>query len=99
MSSMNHGTAADWGRDLAIAYKTRIGLLLFALYCLVYSGFVVINTIKPALMEVHVCCGVNLACIYGFGLIVFAIVLGLVYTALCTKAEDKLNKKGKGGTK
>jgi uncharacterized membrane protein (DUF485 family) len=36
--------------------------------------------------------GLNLAIVYGFGLIVLAIIMGLIYNHLCTKKEDELNK-------
>jgi hypothetical protein len=35
--------------------------------------------------------GSNLAIIYGFGLIVFALMLAFVYNAICTAAEEELN--------
>ena len=35
--------------------------------------------------------GLNLAVVYGMGLIVLAIVMGLVYNQMCTKKEDELN--------
>ena len=83
--------------DHAVAGKTRMGLWLFALYCLLYGGFVAINTWKPKLMESDGLFGTNLAVTYGFGLIIFAIVLGLIYNALCTRLENRLNAPaGKG---
>ena len=41
-------------------------------------------------METIVLAGLNLAIVYGFGLIVFAIVLALVYGLMCRRdpAED-----------
>jgi hypothetical protein len=35
--------------------------------------------------------GSNLAIIYGFGLIIFALMLAFVYNAICTAAEEELN--------
>ncbi len=93
---MGHGPATSWGKDNASEYKTKTGIKLFAIYCLIYSGFVAINTFAPKLMEIKVMLGLNLACIYGFGLIILAIIMGLFYNAACTKAEDKLNTKAKG---
>ena len=89
---MEHGESTDWGQDHASEYKTKTGIKLFLIYCAIYLGFVVINTIAPKLMGVKVLFGLNLACIYGFGLIILAIVMGLIYNAACTHAEDKLNK-------
>ena len=52
---------------------------LFLLYVLLYSGFVLLNTFAPDTMERTPIAGVNLAISYGFGLILAAFVLSLVY--------------------
>ena len=87
------GPAADWEEDKASEYKTRLGIYFFIVYCIVYAGFVAINTVSPKLMGVIVFAGLNLACVYGFGLIILAIAMGLVYNAMCTAAEDRMNKQ------
>jgi uncharacterized membrane protein (DUF485 family) len=89
-----HGPAAKLGKDNASDYKANLGLILFAFYSLVYAGFVAINTFYPKLMSKLVFGEVNLAVVYGFGLIVFAIVLGLIYNHFCTKKENLLNTEG-----
>ena len=63
--------------------NARIGLVLFVVYLLLYGGFVFLNAFSPATMEQLPLAGVNLAIIYGFGLIIAAIVLALVYGAIC----------------
>jgi uncharacterized membrane protein (DUF485 family) len=88
---MSHGPATDWGEDKAIGYKTKLGLWLFLIYVLVYIGFIAINVASPHTMEVEVFAGQNLAVIYGFGLIVLAFVMGIIYDVLCTNKEDELN--------
>ncbi len=88
---MLHAPAADSGPDLASKYKTRIGLWMFAFYSLVYAGFVVINVTQPVLMEKFIFAGLNLAVVYGFGLIVLALVLALIYNAMCTKEEKRVS--------
>jgi uncharacterized membrane protein (DUF485 family) len=87
-----HGPAAKLGKDNASPYKQSLGIRLFIAYALVYAGFVAINTVKPKLMGMEVALGQNLAVVYGMGLIVLAIVMGLVYNHMCTKKEDELNK-------
>ena len=62
---------------------TRIGLSLFAVYLLLYGGFVLLAAFSPETMEARPLAGVNLAIWYGFGLIVAAIVLALVYGWAC----------------
>ncbi len=64
---------------------TRIGLSLFAVYLAVYGGFVLLAAFSPETMEVTPLAGVNLAIWYGFGLIVAAILLALVYGWACRK--------------
>ena len=89
---MEHGPSSDWGEDKATEYKARLGIYLFIVYCIVYAGFVAINTVSPKAMGVIIFAGLNLACVYGFGLIILAIVMGLIYNAMCTAAEDRMNK-------
>ncbi len=66
----------------------RTGLWLFAVYVLLYGGFVALNAFKPALMAAPWLGGVNLAVGYGLGLILGAIVVALIYMILCSKAAD-----------
>ena len=87
---MSHGPSTNWGKDKASGFKTRLGLWMFLLYSIVYAGFVLINSIWPKLMEKSVG-NLNWAVTYGFGLIVFALVLALVYNALSSRAEVMYN--------
>jgi uncharacterized membrane protein (DUF485 family) len=87
-----HGPSTDWGEDKASDYKERLGIYLFVVYCVIYAVFVILNTISPKLMGMIVFAGLNLAVVYGMGLIVLAIVMGIIYNNMCTKAEDRLNK-------
>ena len=82
---MDHGPAIQYGPDNAAGYKTRLGLILFFVYALVYGVFVLINTVNPVLMEKEMMGGLNLAIVYGFGLIIFAILLGIIYNIFCSK--------------
>jgi uncharacterized membrane protein (DUF485 family) len=56
-----------------------LGLLLFAVYFLFYAGFIAITVYDYALLGREVFAGVNLAIVYGMGLILLAIVLAVVY--------------------
>ena len=89
-----HGPAAKLETDHAAAKKAKLGIKLFIFYILIYAGFVVIGLVDPELMGVHIIGKQNLAIVYGFGLIVLAIVMGFIYNAMCTKLEDKMNTKG-----
>lgn len=84
-------------KDHAIAYKTRLGVQMFFAYALVYAGFVLINIINPVLMEKEIIFGLNLAVVYGFGLIILSLVMALIYNYLCIKKEKALNGKTKEG--
>lgn len=91
---MEHGPAAKLEVDYASKKKTKLGVILFIVYSLVYAGFVTIGVVNYELMGKIVVGGQNLAVVYGFGLIIFAIVLGLVYNSICTNYENKMNKEG-----
>jgi uncharacterized membrane protein (DUF485 family) len=91
---MLHEPAAPAGKDPAYSYKRRLGVWLFLGYGIVYAGFVALNLIKPALMARIVTAGLDLAVVYGFGLIGFAILLALVYNGLCTRKETQLEERG-----
>ena len=87
---MLHEPASQCGPDHAADYKMRLGVYFFIVYCLVYAGFVAINVASPQTMETLVVAGLNLAVVYGFGLIVFALVLALLYNGACTRREAEL---------
>lgn len=87
---MLHEPATPSGKDRAAPFKMRVGLWMFLFYLLVYAGFVAINLIDSTLMEVTVVLGLNLATVYGFGLIILAFVEALIYNAICLKHEKKM---------
>ena len=63
--------------------NARLGLWLFAAYLLLYLGFVFLSAFSAATMEKPVVAGLNLAIVYGFGLIIGALVLALIYGVMC----------------
>jgi uncharacterized membrane protein (DUF485 family) len=66
-----------------ITYNARLGLILFAIYCVIYAAFVGLCTFALDLMGQTQIGGVNLAVWYGFALIVFAFILAAIYLAKC----------------
>lgn len=90
---MAHGPSTQWGKDHAAAYKTRLGTVLFVVYSLVYALFVFLNVAYPDSMNALVG-EQNLAVVYGFGLILFAFLLGVVYNHFCTRAERRMGRDG-----
>jgi uncharacterized membrane protein (DUF485 family) len=77
-------------------FNTRLGLILFVVYFVFYVGFVLINAFAADLMETSTLAGLNLAIVYGFGLIVAALVLALIYGFMC-RSEPAENPKDAGG--
>jgi uncharacterized membrane protein (DUF485 family) len=92
---MHHQPAVELGRDLSIPKKTRLGVILFILYLAIYTGFVVIGTLSPESLGGRVFAGLNLAVVYGMGLIILAAALGLFYNYFCTKYENQMNREEK----
>jgi uncharacterized membrane protein (DUF485 family) len=64
-------------------YNARLGLRLFAAYCLFYAGFVLISAFRADWMDYEIIAGMNLAIVYGFALIIVAILLSFVYGCFC----------------
>jgi uncharacterized membrane protein (DUF485 family) len=71
-----------------IARNARIGLVLFLVYVLFYAAFVWMSAFRPAAMAQPFVGGVNLAVCYGFGLIIGAFVLAIVYMFVCRDHSD-----------
>ncbi len=90
-------TTSD-SRSSARQYNTRLGLILFGIYLVFYLGFVFINAFAADLMETSTLAGLNLAIVYGFGLIVAAFLLALVYGVMCRRelAEPPKTAAGDG---
>jgi uncharacterized membrane protein (DUF485 family) len=63
--------------------NARVGLVLFFIYLALYCGFVFLSAFAADVMEKTPIAGVNVAILYGFGLIIAALVLALIYGFLC----------------
>lgn len=88
---MLHEPAAKEEKDNSSDWKAKLGIKLFWLYAVIYAGFVGIAVYLPRIMKAPVLAGVNLAIVYGMGLIVLAIVLGVIYNHVCTRKENEMN--------
>lgn len=71
----------------AAAATSRIGLALFAVYVACYLAFMALVLFFPERLSSRPFGGVNLAIAAGMGLIGGALVLALLYMALCRGAE------------
>ncbi len=69
-----------------VAYNTRLGVILFFVYVLFYGGFVAMSAFRHETMAQPFFAGVSLAILYGFALIIVALVLALVYMKICRKS-------------
>lgn len=89
---------SDLAPSAARRYNTRLGLILFAIYLALYLGFVLINAFAAGLMETTVLAGLNLAIVYGFGLIVAALVMAVVYGMMCQDDEPATGESASGSS-
>ncbi len=64
-------------------YNARMGLVLFVFYLAAYIGFVVLAAVSPTIMGRTSLGGVNVAVLYGFGLILGAFIVSIIYMLLC----------------
>ena len=90
---MLHEPAVQSGIENASKQKANLGVWFFFLYLFFYAGFVVIGVLNYELLATEVVAGLNLALVYGMGLIIFAVLLGILYNYFCSKYEDELNTK------
>jgi uncharacterized membrane protein (DUF485 family) len=72
-----------------------LSLSLFAIYLFLYGGFVLLAAFSPQSMEITPLAGVNLAIWYGFGLIVAAFVLALIYGWASRDKTDQTDATGR----
>mgnify|MGYP002624654234 CR=1 FL=1 len=93
MAGFDHGPAPTPKPedDIGAERRARTGLALFAIYLLLYGGFMGLSTFFPQTMRSKPLAGITLAVTYGFGLILAAILLAFLYGWLCraTAAETR----------
>ncbi|HOW65240.1 MAG TPA: DUF485 domain-containing protein [Candidatus Paceibacterota bacterium] len=70
-----------------VAHNTRAGVVLFIVYVVFYGGFMALSAFWPEAMSKPFLFGANLAVVYGFALIVAALVLAMVYMKVCRKSK------------
>lgn len=102
MPGLDHGPSEHVETQTATtsARNARVGMVLFVVYLLLYGGFVGLNAFQPAVMDAVPFAGVNLAILYGFGLIIAALILAGLYGWLCRAnvvETDAATGKSEGG--
>jgi uncharacterized membrane protein (DUF485 family) len=60
---------------------------MFAIYVPIYAAFILISVLSPKTMGTDIG-SLNLAIVFGFGLIVLAIAQALVYNYICSRHEE-----------
>lgn len=90
---MHHKPAVELSHDNASEKKARLGIWFFFLYLFFYAGFVAIGVMNYELLSQKAFGGLNLAVFYGMGLIIFAVLLGILYNYFCSRYEDEMNKE------
>jgi uncharacterized membrane protein (DUF485 family) len=91
---MDQGKSTEWDQSKSEKVKTKLGLINFAFYTTVYFVFIFMCVLAPKLMATNVG-DLNLAIVYGFGLIILAIVQALIYNYVCSKREKLEASEGK----
>ena len=80
---MSGRLAPVWDRVAAHRmHIPRVALWLFALYLLVYIGFVALAAFAPGVMTMTPMAGLPLSLIYGLALIALAFILAALYLRL-----------------
>jgi uncharacterized membrane protein (DUF485 family) len=87
-----HGPQVEWKKDNSAVIKELVGKWLFVLYAIVYFGFILINVFSPHFMGIEIG-SMNMAIVFGFGLILFAMLLAFAYNHISTRAEQIMNKE------
>ncbi|MBN2240722.1 MAG: DUF485 domain-containing protein [Dehalococcoidales bacterium] len=94
---MAHGPATEWKEEKSQGFKTKLGLVMIAIFIVIYLAFILITVISPKTMGNDVG-NINVAVLYGFLIIVIAIIQALIYNVICARKEkeDQLPESGKG---
>jgi len=82
-----HNSPAEVEDAKVVSRNARYVLILFAVYLVIYGGFMFLNAFYPELMA-RPLAGVNLAIGYGMGLIAAALVLAAIYMFLCRAPSE-----------
>lgn len=73
--------------EAVVAHNTRMGVVLFIVYVVFYGGFMALSAFKPEIMSRPFMGGANLSIVYGFALIIAALVVALIYMKVCRKSK------------
>ncbi len=94
---MEHRLSPDGQEEKIQKFVTKFGIIMFAIYTIVYFAFIIIAVTNPQFMGKDVG-NLNVAITYGFGIIILAIIQALIYSYICGKRENA-ERSGKGKSK
>ena len=95
MAYLEHAPAPREKEDAQVVERNaRYGILLFLVYLFFYGGFIALSAFAPTIMASRPFGGVNTAILYGFGLIISALLLAFVYMFLCQAASPGSKPEG-----
>jgi uncharacterized membrane protein (DUF485 family) len=95
---MVHGPPTERKKDKSEGYKTKLGLIMFAIYIVFYLIFMFMCVLDPKLVSMKIG-DLNLAVAFGFFLIIIAIIQALIYNFLCSRREKHDEGAGESGGK
>jgi len=90
---MEHGPPTEWQEDKSEGFKTKLGIIMVAFFTIIYFAFIILAVTNPQAMANDVG-SLNVAVVYGFGIIIIAVIQALIYNFVCSRHE-----KNNGGTK
>lgn len=95
---MEHGPATELQEEASQSFKTRVGLNMYAIFAPVYLAFILVAVISPKSMAMDVG-SLNLAIVFGFAIIILAIIQALIYNLICSRRENMDGKNREGEAK
>lgn len=90
-----HENQTSEEKEIVTLQKSKLGVRLFFVYLICYAGFVILGVFQYELLATTVVAGLNLAITYGIGLILFAVILGIIYNYYCSRYEDQAEEMEK----
>lgn len=85
---MEHGPPSEWQEEKSEGFKTRLGLIMVAFFTIIYFAFIILAVTNPQAMANDVG-SLNVAVVYGFGIIIIAIIQALIYNFICSGREKR----------
>jgi uncharacterized membrane protein (DUF485 family) len=94
--NMEHGQPEKWKTEKSEGFKTRLGIIMFAIFTPIYLSFILVSVMSPSFMATDLG-QVNVAIMYGFGIIILAVALAVIYNYICSSKEkdDEVPETGK----